>query len=155
MTDIISLGLWIKRRRKALDLTQDELAQRVGCSPETIRKIEADVRRPSRNIVARLSEKLELAGDERTAFIKAARAELGADRLAPPAQTIARGAFAPALAGQPTPITAPAKRYSHVSVYRYPGQHGTEGATSAGHASRDRTPHRDSERSDCGARWDD
>jgi len=30
MGDIISRGLWIKRRRKALDLTQDELAQRVA-----------------------------------------------------------------------------------------------------------------------------
>jgi predicted ATPase/class 3 adenylate cyclase len=105
MGDIISLGLWIKRRRKALDLTQDELAQRVGCSLETIRKIEADARRPSREIAARLAEKLELAGDERAAFIQAARAELSADRLAPPAQTIARGAFmpAPAAAGQSAP----------------------------------------------------
>ena len=44
MSEIISLGLWIKRRRKALDLTQDEMARRVGCSLETIRKIEADAR---------------------------------------------------------------------------------------------------------------
>ncbi len=40
MGDIISVGLWIKRRRKALDLTQNELGQRVGCALETIRKIE-------------------------------------------------------------------------------------------------------------------
>src|SRR5215216_2222851 len=68
MSDIISLGLWIKRRRKALDLTQDELAQRVGCSLETVRKIEADARRPSREIATLLAEKLELAADERAAF---------------------------------------------------------------------------------------
>jgi transcriptional regulator with XRE-family HTH domain len=98
MGDIISLGLWIKRRRKALDLTQDQLAQRIGCSLALIQKIEADARRPSREIAARLAVMLELAADERAAFIQAARAELGADRLAPPAQTVARGAFMPAQA---------------------------------------------------------
>jgi len=36
VSDIISLGLWIKRRRKALDLTQAALAQRVGCSLDLI-----------------------------------------------------------------------------------------------------------------------
>ncbi|HEY3228469.1 MAG TPA: helix-turn-helix domain-containing protein, partial [Roseiflexaceae bacterium] len=110
MGDIISLGLWIKRRRKALDLTQDELAQRVGCSLALIQKIEADARRPSREIATRLADTLGLAVDERAAFIQAARAELGADRLAPPAQSVARGAFvpAPALAGQPMPTPTPA-----------------------------------------------
>jgi predicted ATPase/transcriptional regulator with XRE-family HTH domain len=96
MSDIISLGLWIKRRRKALDLTQAELAQRISCSLELIQKIESDARRPSRDIAARLAEQLALAGDERTQFIQVARMELGADRLAPPAQSIARGAFVPA-----------------------------------------------------------
>ncbi len=98
MDDIISLGLWIKRRRKALDLTQPELAQQVSCSLDLIQKIEADARRPSREMAARLADKLELAADERAAFIQVARMELGADRLAPPAQSIARGAFVPAQA---------------------------------------------------------
>jgi transcriptional regulator with XRE-family HTH domain len=93
MGDIISLGLWIKRRCKALDLTQAELAQRVGCSLDLIQKIEADARRPSREMAARLAEMLELAAAERAPFIQAARAELGVDRLAPPAQSVARGAF--------------------------------------------------------------
>jgi class 3 adenylate cyclase len=110
MGDIISLGLWIKRRRKALDLTQDELAQRVGCSLAMIQKIEGDARRPSREIAALLADKLELADDQRVAFIQSARAELGADRLVPPTQTIGRSAFvsAPALAGQPAPTAPPA-----------------------------------------------
>jgi hypothetical protein len=37
-------GRWLRKRRKALDLTQKLLARRVGCSPSTIRKLEADVR---------------------------------------------------------------------------------------------------------------
>jgi transcriptional regulator with XRE-family HTH domain len=98
MSDIISLGLWIKRRRKALDLTQAELAQRVGCSLDLIQKIEADTRRPSREMAGRIADMLELAAAERAPFMQAARAELGADRLAPPTQSIARGAFVPAQA---------------------------------------------------------
>src|SRR6266487_2679813 len=93
MSDIISLGLWIKRRRKALDLTQDALAALVGCSKDLIAKIEGDARRPSREIATLLATHLQLAADERVRFIQVARAELGADRLAPPAQIIARGAF--------------------------------------------------------------
>jgi len=31
MDQLVSFGHWVKRRRKALDLTQDALAQRVGC----------------------------------------------------------------------------------------------------------------------------
>ena len=95
MDAIFSLGQWIKRRRKAHDLTQDELAQRVGCSLETIRKIEADTRRPSRHIAERLADHLGLALDERAAFMQAARAELGADRLAPPTRTVAQPALVP------------------------------------------------------------
>jgi transcriptional regulator with XRE-family HTH domain len=41
-------GYWIRRQRKALDLTQQDLADRVGCSLTAIKKIEADERRPSR-----------------------------------------------------------------------------------------------------------
>ena len=32
MSDIPSFGAWLKRRRKALDLTQDALAKLVGCA---------------------------------------------------------------------------------------------------------------------------
>ena len=44
-----SFGYWLRRRRKALDLTQEALAQQVGCSEVTIRKIEADARRRIRS----------------------------------------------------------------------------------------------------------
>ena len=35
-----SFGYWLRRRRRALDLTQDELALRVGCALGTIKKLE-------------------------------------------------------------------------------------------------------------------
>jgi predicted transcriptional regulator len=47
MSEILSPGEWLRRRRKALDLTQDELAARVGCSKELIAKIEQDAHPPT------------------------------------------------------------------------------------------------------------
>jgi WD40 repeat protein/transcriptional regulator with XRE-family HTH domain len=85
MEQVASFGYWLRRRRKTLDLTQEELARLAGCALGTIRKIEADERRPSREMAARLADCLGIAGDERAAFLKAARAVLAADQLAPPA----------------------------------------------------------------------
>ena len=77
-----SFGYWMRRRRKALDLTQHELAQLVGCALGTIQKLEADERRPSKQLATRLAELLQIPAAERADFIKAARAELAADQLA-------------------------------------------------------------------------
>ena len=76
-----SFGYWLRRRRRALDLTQEALAQTVSCSRFAIRKIEADERRPSRRLAERLAEKLSIAPQEREAFLDAARAIRSADRL--------------------------------------------------------------------------
>ena len=46
---------WLKQRRTALDLTQWDLAERVGCSREAIQKIEAGTRRPSKQIAGLLT----------------------------------------------------------------------------------------------------
>jgi class 3 adenylate cyclase/tetratricopeptide (TPR) repeat protein len=92
MNDITSFGAWLRRRRKALDLTQTELANRAGCVQGTIKSIEADARRPSRQLAERLADVLELEADERVAFLKAARAELSPDQLASPTNLVARAA---------------------------------------------------------------
>src|SRR5262245_2555112 len=84
MEESASFGAWIRRRRKALDLTQEALAQQIGCAPGTIRKIETDQRRPSRQLAELLADHLAIAPAERVAFLKAARAELALDRLAAP-----------------------------------------------------------------------
>jgi tetratricopeptide (TPR) repeat protein len=76
-----SFGYWLRRRRKALDLTQEELARTVACSRFAIRKIEADERRPSRRLAERLAEKLSIPVQERDAFLDAARSIRAADRL--------------------------------------------------------------------------
>ena len=69
MSEIPSFGAWLKRRRKALDLTQSALARLVGCSVVSIRKIEADEQRPSHQIAERLAAQLQVAPeDAMTAF---------------------------------------------------------------------------------------
>ncbi len=76
-----SFGYWLRRRRKALDLTQEALGQRVSCSGFTIRKIEADERRPSRGLAERLSTALAIPDEERRAFLDAARGLHATSRL--------------------------------------------------------------------------
>jgi tetratricopeptide (TPR) repeat protein len=69
-----SFGYWLRRRRRAMDLTQEALAQRVSCSAFSIRKIEADERRPSRGLAERLAVSLAIPDEERGDFLDAARA---------------------------------------------------------------------------------
>jgi predicted ATPase/tetratricopeptide (TPR) repeat protein/transcriptional regulator with XRE-family HTH domain len=76
-----SFGAWLRRRRKALDLTQSELAQRVGCVVGTIKSIEGDARRPSRQLGERLAACLKLSPGECAVFIDVARGLLSADKL--------------------------------------------------------------------------
>ena len=76
-----SFGTWIKRRRKALDLTQFELAARVGCSVSLIFKIESDERRPSRQVAELLVQYLEIPANQRDLFMKVARQEKRVDQL--------------------------------------------------------------------------
>ncbi|MCI0708715.1 MAG: helix-turn-helix domain-containing protein [Chloroflexi bacterium] len=68
-----SFGTWLKQRRNVLDLTQKEVAQQVGCSMILLRKVEANERRPSKQIAERLADVLDVAPYERAAFITAAR----------------------------------------------------------------------------------
>ena len=75
----ISFGRWLSARRHLLDLTQDELARRVGCSVVTIRKLEADERRPSKQIAERLADCLEIDLDDRPSFLQLARGEPGTE----------------------------------------------------------------------------
>src|SRR5690348_13682767 len=80
-----SFGQWLKRRRTAAGLRQDELGARVACSWETIRKIEADTRHPSRQILELMAAVFNIPPDEREAFIAFARLPPGAPSAAGPA----------------------------------------------------------------------
>ena len=73
MSEDLPFGLWLKKRRKALDLTQSALADRVGCSLATIEKIESEERRPSMQIAELLADALEIPTNERETFLRIAR----------------------------------------------------------------------------------
>jgi predicted ATPase/transcriptional regulator with XRE-family HTH domain len=69
----ISFGRLLRMRRRALDMTQEALARQVGYSVITIRKVESDERRPSRQLVERLANSLRIAPEQRPAFTALAR----------------------------------------------------------------------------------
>jgi WD40 repeat protein/transcriptional regulator with XRE-family HTH domain len=74
MNSDISFGRFVRQRRRELDLTQEELARRVGCAAITIRKIEADDARASVQIAERLAMALAIPLDGRAEFVRQARA---------------------------------------------------------------------------------
>lgn len=68
-----SFGECLKAYRKARDLTQDALAEQVGCATESIRKMEANRQRPSKYLAELIANKLALPPEERNAFVQLAR----------------------------------------------------------------------------------
>lgn len=69
----VAFGLWVRTRRKHLDLTQAELGRQVGCSAAAIRKIEAEERKPSRQLAELLMIALQIPSDQREQFLNMAR----------------------------------------------------------------------------------
>ncbi|MBA3943700.1 MAG: helix-turn-helix domain-containing protein [Herpetosiphonaceae bacterium] len=88
MHDPVSFGRILKDLRRARDLTQEELARLVACAAITIKKIEADALRPSRQIVERLADVLAVAGEERIGFIQLARTSARNGHSAPTPLTL-------------------------------------------------------------------
>ena len=74
MNQEISLGAFIRQRRREMDLTQEELARRVGCAAITLRKIEAEDLRASVQIAERLAMALAISLEDRAEFVRRARA---------------------------------------------------------------------------------
>lgn len=72
---ISALGHWIKERRRAIALSREALADHVGCSIETIRKIETGRRRPSLQIAERMATALQISDGDRPQFLQLARAK--------------------------------------------------------------------------------
>src|ERR671926_1306907 len=70
-----SFGQWLQRRRLALHLTQQQLGTLAGCSAAMIRKIEADERRPSPDVLRLLADALQISDAECAAFQRFARGQ--------------------------------------------------------------------------------
>ena len=103
----VSFGAWVTRQRKALNLTREQLARRIGCSVPGLRKIESDERRPSRQMAELLADCLQIPLDQRPTFLRVARGQLHAGRL--PAT-----GFVPGVGGS---RPAPAFLYGSLSSY--------------------------------------
>jgi transcriptional regulator with XRE-family HTH domain len=71
----VTFGEWLKRRRKGLGLTQRQLAARIYCSSVMLKKIEAEERRPSAQIVERLAETFNIPKNEKAALLRFARGD--------------------------------------------------------------------------------
>ncbi|MEO5886241.1 MAG: helix-turn-helix domain-containing protein [Anaerolineales bacterium] len=71
----LSFGEWLKRQRSGRGLTQEQLAQQIGCATITLRKIESEERRPSAQIVERLAEIFKIPQKEQPAFLRFARGD--------------------------------------------------------------------------------
>ena len=95
-----AFGEWLRQRRRTLDLTREELAQQIGCSVVMLRKLESEERRPSKQMVERLAEVLQVAPGQREAFQHFARGDPFAHVGGQP------GAPAPAQSTHPPAATA-------------------------------------------------
>jgi non-specific serine/threonine protein kinase len=73
MSGTKSFGEWLRHRRRELDLTQEELARQVGCARISIRKIEADQMRPSKQLAELLIKHLRVPAQEAGNFMRLAR----------------------------------------------------------------------------------
>ena len=73
MTTETTFGGWLRQQRRRLDWTQAELAQRVGYSVATIRKLERDELRPSKRLAELLAQALDVAVTQHASLVNFAR----------------------------------------------------------------------------------
>ena len=81
MSEPLTFGPWLKKRRRVLDLTQAELARQANCSPESIRKIESADLKPSKVLAQQLAAALAVPPAQQEAFVAFARS---GEQAAPP-----------------------------------------------------------------------
>lgn len=96
---------WLRSLRRARDLTQEELAEQVGCAVHTLRALESGRRRPSREMAQRLATILAVPPGELNRFLALARGTAAAAPDAPPPPAAAPPAAGP----PPPPVSLPAQ----------------------------------------------
>ncbi len=73
MQEEISFGTWLRKQRRALDLSQKALADQVGCAEVTLRRIETDRLKPSKALANIILEKIGIPDADRPQWISFAR----------------------------------------------------------------------------------
>jgi predicted ATPase/DNA-binding XRE family transcriptional regulator len=77
MKEEISFGRWLYNRRRALDLTRQALANQAGCAEITLRRIENDTLKPSKELALILLEKLGIPKNDYPRWLEFARGLAG------------------------------------------------------------------------------
>jgi len=77
MQEEISFGAWLRKQRRALDLSRQAFADQIGCAEVTLRRIEAGTLKPSKELASILLEKLGIPETERPQWISFARGSSG------------------------------------------------------------------------------
>ena len=101
MPEEISFGKWLRQRRRTLDLTQKALAKQVGCAEITVRQIEGDIIKPSKELAEALLERLDISEFERPGWIGFARGTSGY-----PSKTKSRSSQIDKKTNLPIPLTS-------------------------------------------------
>jgi predicted ATPase/DNA-binding XRE family transcriptional regulator len=73
MQQEISFGEWLRKQRRALDLSRQAIADQVGCAEVTLRRIEGGTLRPSKELANLLLENLGIPEHERSKWFSFAR----------------------------------------------------------------------------------
>jgi predicted ATPase/transcriptional regulator with XRE-family HTH domain/Tfp pilus assembly protein PilF len=74
----VSFGHWLRRQRGGLGLTQAAFARQLGCALVTLRKFEAEERRPSPEMAERMAALLRVPPEQTATFVRFARGEVRA-----------------------------------------------------------------------------
>jgi transcriptional regulator with XRE-family HTH domain len=77
MQEEIPFGVWLRKQRRALDLSRQAFANQAGCAEVTLRRIEAGTLKPSQALASILLEKLGIPETERPGWISFARGVSG------------------------------------------------------------------------------
>ena len=77
MQEEITFGTWLRKRRRSLDLTQRALADQVGCARITLRRIESDTLKPSKELAFIILEKVGIPQAESEQWLRFARGQSG------------------------------------------------------------------------------
>lgn len=121
-----SLGLWIRQRRRMLDLTQEALASAAALSVSAVRKIEADERHPSPAVAESLAAALQIPASQHTLFLRVARQETRTDQL----QHVAAPAVLPVRV-EPGAATLSATRHLDARQGEFAAPHGPDSGISS------------------------
>lgn len=78
MDDQNAFGAWLRRQRKAQDLSREALARRAHCSASAVRRMEAGELRPSPELALSLATALNVPPTDQEAFVRFARGDAAA-----------------------------------------------------------------------------